>query len=82
MSKQKLCVKDLSDEDILKEFVKRFDCDGAVLMYLDDSNEFGFGRWNTGTGKTWVKDVLRAVKQNVYIKKDVTRVQDRMALPL
>lgn len=82
MAKQLLSSKDLSDEDILKEFVKRFSCDGAVLMYLDSKSEFGFGRWRTGTGKAWVKDVLKAVKMNVYLNPDDSKTEDKIAMPL
>lgn len=69
----------LSDEDILKEFVKRFQCHGAVLMYLDDEKnetakpkEIGFGRWKNGTGKKWVKGVFnRLIDQGLVIEQKI-----------
>ena len=57
--------KDLTDEQILREFVKRFKCDAAVLIYLDSTNEFGFGRWSNKTGRKWVNEVFKAVKKDI-----------------
>ena len=37
-----LTIENLTDEQILKEFVKRFECDGAVLIYMEQNKEYGF----------------------------------------
>lgn len=66
----------LTDEDVLKEFIKRFQCDAAVLIYLDSSKEFAFGRWSTGTGKAWVNSVFKAVKQHVVLYEDKTKTEN------
>lgn len=57
----------LTDEEVLKEFVRRFQCDGAVLVYLDSDEEFGFGRWCNKKGKFWVKNLLE-ILENKSIK--------------
>ena len=44
MAKKRSSAKELTDEQVLEEFVRRFQCDGAVLIYLDSDIEFGFGR--------------------------------------
>lgn len=80
--KHKLTVNDLSDEDVLKEFVKRFNFDAAVLIYLDGDKEYGFGRWCTGTGRGWVKDVLRSLKRHVKLRYDPVSNEEEIGLPL
>ena len=82
MAKQKLSVKELSDEEVLKEFVNRFKCDAAVLIYLDEDNEFGFGRWCNGTGRQWVKDVLGSVKQHVRLRYNPMVLEEEVAVQL
>ncbi|MBX0293127.1 hypothetical protein K3G63_21965 [Hymenobacter sp. HSC-4F20] len=67
MAKQKASAQALTDEEVLKEFVRRFECDGAVLIYLDSSTEFGFGRWRNSKGKHWAEDVFKRVKQPVFV---------------
>jgi hypothetical protein len=57
-----LSVENLTDEQVLKEFVKRFDCDGAILIYKDEDMEFGFGRWSNSSGRKWVNDLLKTIK--------------------
>ena len=65
MPKQSASIQELTDEQILKEFVRRFECDGAVLVYLDGSTEFGFGRWRNVTGRNWVHIMFGNLKQAV-----------------
>jgi hypothetical protein len=60
MAKTRISAQNLTDEEVLKEFVRRFECDGAVLIYLDSATElgaaeFGFGRWRNTKGKYWVR---------------------------
>nr|WP_068890372.1 hypothetical protein [Pedobacter panaciterrae] len=57
----KLSIENLTDEQVLKEFVKRFDCDGAILIYKDDDQEFGFGRWRNSGGRKWVNNLLKVI---------------------
>jgi hypothetical protein len=52
----------LTDEQILKEFVKRFKCDGAILVYRDENMEFGFGRWKNTVGQKWVSELIKVLK--------------------
>lgn len=57
-----LSVENLSDEQILKEFVKRFECDGAILLYMDKQVEHGFGRWTSGDGRLWVNNLFKIIQ--------------------
>lgn len=54
----------LTDEEILKEFVKRFECDGAVLLYFDEKQEYSFGRWRNGNGKKWTNHIFNLLKKD------------------
>lgn len=81
MSKQVL-FKDVTDEQFLKEFMKRFQCDGAVFIYLDSGDEFAFGKWSNGTGKNWVNSVFTAVKEKVYLQLDKSRIKENVYLNL
>lgn len=54
----------MTDEEVLREFVKRFECDGAVLIYMESNSEFGFGRWKNKQGKRWVQDLFKHIKTN------------------
>lgn len=65
MAKQPASIQYLTDEQILKEFVRRFECDGAVLVYLDSNTEFGFGRWRNSIGRNWVHTMFGNLKQAV-----------------
>ncbi|MFC5413186.1 hypothetical protein ACFPMF_27970 [Larkinella bovis] len=67
MTKQRTSAQNLTDEEVLKEFVKRFQCDGAVLMYLDSDIELGFGRWCNTKGQNWVDNLFKRVKQQVQL---------------
>lgn len=58
----KRSAKDLTDEQVLKEFVKRFQCDGAVLIYYEGGVEYGFGRWVNSKGRKWINLVFDSVK--------------------
>lgn len=63
-----LSVENLTDEEILMEFVKRFECDGAALIYTDHGYEYAFGRWTNNTGKLWIKELfelLRGTQDNL-----------------
>tara|TARA_R110000850_G_scaffold254614_1_gene380268 strand:+ start:156232 stop:156492 length:261 start_codon:yes stop_codon:yes gene_type:complete len=57
-----LTIENLTDEEILKEFTKRFECDGAVLLYMENNVEYGFGRWQSKSGQIWVKQLFKAIK--------------------
>jgi hypothetical protein len=59
----KFPISNLTDEEILKEFVRRFECDGAVLIYMESNTEFGFGRWKNPKGKEWVKSLFKHIKK-------------------
>jgi hypothetical protein len=65
MERLKLSLDELTDEEILKEFVKRFQCDGAVLIYLDSNTEYGFARWRNSLGRKWANKLLKALKKDV-----------------
>jgi hypothetical protein len=54
---------DLTDEEILKEFMARFSCDGAALIYLEDGREYGFLRWRNKAGKDWAKELGKLLKK-------------------
>lgn len=71
----------LTDEQILKEFVKRFECDGAVLVYVEGKTESGLGRWSSPMGKKWVKNTFAKIKQNgiVVIPEDI-EVEDALEM--
>ncbi|RZJ87734.1 MAG: hypothetical protein EOO20_15360 [Chryseobacterium sp.] len=58
-----LKIENLTDEQVLREFVKRFDCDGAILVYKSDDMEAGFGRWSNQSGRKWVNGILKTLKQ-------------------
>lgn len=58
---------ELTDEEVLKAFVQRFLCDGAVLVYLDNKQEYGFARWRNPIGKQWCDVVMSAIKEKVSI---------------
>jgi hypothetical protein len=62
--KNDLTITELSDEQILQEFVKRFRCDGAVLVYLDSDTENGLGRWRTSEGRKWVNNIFSLIKSS------------------
>lgn len=55
---------ELSDEQILKEFVKRFECEGAVLIYFDEKQEYSFGRWRTSLGRQWTSHIFKILKKD------------------
>jgi hypothetical protein len=65
--------QNLTDEEVLKEFVKRFGCDGAVLIYLQDESEFGFGAWNNALGRIWVNQIFKRVKQATVLRPSLLR---------
>ncbi|GEM_PF-1932610 len=52
---------ELSDEQILQEFVKRFNCNGAILIYHENEMEYGLGRWTNSIGKKWVKTIFNTI---------------------
>lgn len=57
----------LSDEEILDEFVKRFECDGAILIYLDSNTEYGFAKWANSTGKKWATNLFTLAQSSVNL---------------
>ena len=82
MQKHRASAKDLTDEEVLKEFVKRFQCDGAVLIYLDSMTEFGFGRWCNSTGRKWVNNVFKMVKQDNSLNLSNRETEGGTVIPL
>ncbi len=64
MNSVKYPIANLTDEEVLKEFIKRFECDGAVLIYMDSNTEFGFGRWKNQQGKRWVQSLFKHIKNS------------------
>ena len=65
MERLNLSLDQLTDEDLLKEFVKRFQCDGAILIYLDSGTEYGFARWRNSLGRKWANKLLKALKKDI-----------------
>lgn len=65
----KFPIGNLTDEQILKEFVKRFGCDGAVLIYMESDTEYGFGRWKNSNGRQWVNQIFKNIKKDVQYSK-------------
>ena len=79
MAKLRASAKNLTDEEVLQEFVRRFECDGAVLIYLNSASEcgaaeFGFGRWRNSKGKYWVDSLFKRVKQAVLVPSDCQEI--------
>ena len=64
--KIKKIIEEMTDKEILEAFVKRFECDGAVLVYLDSNSEAGFGRWRNPIGRKWVNNILKRVQSENY----------------
>lgn len=69
-----LAIENLTDEQVLKEFTKRFECDGAVLIYMEDKKEFGFGRWTNPNGRVWVNQLFKTIKNSPLPQLDNNRV--------
>ena len=65
MAKQLASAQELTDEQVLKEFVRRFQCDGAILIYLDGDMENWFGRWRNPKGRRWVRDFINHMQRNL-----------------
>lgn len=75
-------IKNLNDEEILKEFIKRFQCDGAILIYCDSNVEYGFGRWKNKEGRTWVKDIFKRIKHDKVMKLPITNEKNSINITL
>lgn len=82
MAKERLCAHELTDEEVLKEFVRRFQCDGAVLLYKDSEVESGFGRWRTREGRRWVREIMRTVNPADYTAELIAKAKNGMTLPV
>ncbi len=78
MKKDQISIHELTDEEVLKEFVKRFKCDGAILIYLDSTTEFGFGRWRNSSGRKWVDNVFKRVRQNIIMNTNTAATEGGM----
>ncbi len=63
MAKSKL--DGLTDHEILREFVKRFQCDAAILIYVIDGKEYGFTRWRNKIGKQYINYMMNIRKRIV-----------------
>jgi hypothetical protein len=66
----------LTDEEILDEFVKRFKCDGAVLIYLDSFTEFGFANWTNPQGQKWVNELFTLAQNSINIPGKLQNIMD------
>lgn len=53
----------LTDEQVLAEFVKRFQCDAAILIYRDGDYHHAFWKWVNKDGKQWADHVMNLIKQ-------------------
>lgn len=62
MNAIKFPIDNMTDAEVLREFVKRFECDGAILIYMESNSEYGFGRWKNKKGKDWVKNTIQQIK--------------------
>ena len=82
MPTKKISVQELTDEEVLKEFVKRFQCDGAVLIYLDSQTEFGFGRWRNASGRKWVNNTFKKVKEDLFWNLNCDQLSKGAVVPI
>lgn len=80
--KNRICAADLTDEDVLKEFIKRFECDGAILIYRDSEIENGFGRWRNANGRKWVNSVFNMLKKGQSLNIDETNFKEGLTVQL
>lgn len=64
MPKRLVSAHELTDEEVLKEFVRRFKCDGAVLVYFDEGTEQWFGRWRNTKGRRWVNTFFQHIERD------------------
>lgn len=55
----------MTDAEFLKEFIKRFNVDGAVIFYLDGEHESGLSRWVNENGKNWCKKILKSINPEI-----------------
>jgi hypothetical protein len=46
-------IKQLTDEELVNEFVRRFDVDAACIIFVDEGHEYGFGKWRNKAGRDW-----------------------------
>lgn len=76
MSKPTSILAGLTDEEILDEFVKRFECDGAILIYLEANTELGFARWTSDHGRKWARELFSSVKNHLSIPNKRQEVYD------
>lgn len=67
-------IDNLTDEQILKEFVKRFKCDGAILVYIESNVEVGFGRWRNPDGKKWVNQLFKNIKDASHNENSILNI--------
>jgi hypothetical protein len=75
----KFPISNLTDEEILKEFVKRFDCDGAVLIYMESQTEYGFGRWKNSSGREWVNHLFKTINKKSSIAMNSDIIESKMS---
>ena len=80
--KNRRCAEHLTDEEVLKEFVKRFECDGAVLIYRDSEIENGFGRWRNANGSKWVTTIFKILKNRKPFNINDTKHREGITIPL
>ena len=78
MAKQLASARELTDEQVLKEFVRRFQCDGAILIYLDEDTENWFCRWRNTNGRTWVRDFIAHMQRN--LKSATAKIKNKEGL--
>lgn len=74
MSKSTSILTGLTDEEILDEFVKRFQCDGAILIYLESNTEYGFAKWSNSNGRKWVNELFTSAQNHNSIPNSIQSV--------
>ncbi len=81
MPKSTSILAELTDEEILDEFVKRFQCDGAILIYLESNTEYGFAKWTNPNGRKWVNELFTSAQNHISIPnsiQDVYNFEERL----
>jgi hypothetical protein len=76
MSKRNSILAGLNDQEILDEFVKRFECDGAILIYLDGNTEHGFSKSLTKQGRRWADELMSVAKKHLSLPGKQQQIVD------
>lgn len=65
MESKKRFSENMTDEEVLKEFINRFNVDGAVLFYLEGDYESGLSRWVNKNGEDWCKKIIKTINPDI-----------------